>query len=98
MTIKRNTLYQFCKDFVDEYEKCEKNAMDTIIAYKEEGYSDEECREILYDTGRFEAMFNSCNIYQAGLEAFIVDDFVKDLDETLQMHIIRNCMSIMTSK
>lgn len=88
----RDTLYQFCKDFTDEFEKCEKDAIALIMEYQEQGYSDEECKEILYESGEIDALFSSCNLYEAGLKAFIVDDFVKSLDEDIQMQIIRHCM------
>lgn len=92
MTTKRDTLYQFCKDFTDEFEKCEKSAIALIMEYKEHGYSNEECKEILYESGEIDALFSSCNLYEAGLKAFIVDDFVQGLDEDIQMQIIRSCM------
>ena len=86
--IDTKLMYEFAKNLVDEYEKCE-------AEYEEEW---EEYYEDNLDWGDdgSEPDFSSCKIYEAALSALIVDDFVKDLPPKLQTTIIKECMKIKT--
>ena len=73
-------LYQFCRNYTEEYEKCEEE-----YELSEWEYNDEECD------------YSSCEVYKAGLQALIVDDFVQSLNPKLQSQIIMDCMKQKTN-
>lgn len=80
--IDMKLLYEFAKNFVDEYEKCEQEML--------------ENEEWGYDEDLEPEYFGSCEIYKAGLQAVVVDDFVKQLPPELQSKVILECMKIKT--
>ena len=75
-------LYQFCKNYTTEYEKCEREWAEYQDDWE---YDDEECD------------YSSCEVYKAGLQALIVDDFVQCLNPDLQSKIIIDCMAQRTN-
>lgn len=80
--MENKLLYEFAKNFVDEYEKCEQKML--------------ENEEWGYDEDLEPEYFGSCAIYRAGLQAVVVDDFVKQLPPELQSKVILECMKIKT--
>lgn len=93
--IKDNTLYEFCKNYTDKFEEAEIETMDKMRAMLEEGHTEEEIREKIYESGEMDIIFNKVDIPKAGLQALIVDDFVKELPESLQSKIMMHCMESM---
>lgn len=81
--INYEILYQFCKNYTEEYEKCEDEWKE--MEYEDEYYQEDECD------------YSSCEVYKAGLQALIVDDFVQSLNPQLQSKIIFDCMEQKTN-
>lgn len=85
--MENEILYKFCKNYVkayDEVEKAEeKNRMKA--EYELDYYIDDEPIDYL-----------SREACKAGLQALIVDDFVKQLPHELQQQVIMECMKIKT--
>ena len=79
------------------YDK-EYNEVETIIRGTEIKYVDKLIENEYYednlDWGGDDAEpdYTSCEIYKAGLQALIVDDFVQSLNPDLQAKIIMDCM------
>ena len=88
--IRNEVLYKFCKKYTEEYEECEKEAEN----YLQQVYGTENVEDELYENMLNEEIFSKCAMSKAGLQALIVDDFVQQLDEELQMQIIMHCMGI----
>ena len=89
--MENKLLYEFAKNFVDEYEKYEQEMLENEAIYA-------DMNECDYDTdeGLESEYFSSCMIYKAGLQAVVVDDFVKQLPSELQSKVILECMKIKT--
>lgn len=79
--VRNDILYKFCKKYTEQYEQCEEEARDVI-------------EDKLHDSGMLGEIFSKCAMSKAGLQALIVDDFVKQLDEELQMKIIMHCIDV----
>jgi len=77
-------LYQFCKNYVEQYEICEEEYDEYL-----------DCLD--NDCDNYETDFSSCEVYKAGLQALIVDDFVQSLNPKLQSQIIMDCMKQKTN-
>ena len=90
--IRNEVLYKFCKKYTEEYEECEKEAEN----YLQQVYGAENAEA--YENMLNEVIFTKCAMSKAGLQALIVDDFVQQLDEELQMQIIMHCMGIGNEK
>ena len=86
--MENKLLYEFAKNFVDEYEKCEREFKEIEDEYYEDNLDWE-------DDGA-EPDYTSCEIYKSGLQAVVVDDFVKQLPPELQSKVILECMKIKT--
>ena len=61
-------------------------------------YGAENAENESYESMLNEVIFSKCAMSKAGLQALIVDDFVQQLDEELQMQIIMHCMGIGNEK
>lgn len=81
--VNNRLVYNFCKKFVDEYEK----AREEVDSY--------ELDEI--DMALDEYLEDVCVMEKAGLQALIVDDFVQSLNPDLQTKIIMDCMAQKTN-
>ena len=77
--MENKLLYEFAKNFVDEYEKCEQEMLENEAIYADMNECDYDIDESLESE-----YFNNCTIYKAGLQAVVVDDFVKQLPPELQ--------------
>lgn len=82
--INYEILYQFCKNYTNKYENCEREFEKMENEYYEDnlGWGDDGA----------EPDYTPCEIYKAGLQALIVDDFVQSLNPDLQAKIITDCM------
>ena len=94
--MKRDILYKFCKNYTKIFEECEKETLEIMQEYAEKGYTEEKIREEVYESGLMDSIFSKTDMHEAGLKAYIVDDFVKMLDEDLQGKIILQCMEMKT--
>ena len=92
--VRNDILYRFCKKYTEQYEECEEEVRDAIADYLRQGYGGEDAEDKLHESGMLDEIFSKCAISKAGLQALIVDDFVKELDEELQMKIIMHCMDM----
>ena len=92
--VRNDMLYRFCKKYTDQYEECEEEVRDVIADYLRQGYGGEDAEDKLHESGMLDEIFSKCAMSKAGLQALIVDDFVKQLDEELQMKIIMHCMDM----
>lgn len=93
--IQDDTLYKFCKEYTDKFEEAEKETMDKMRAMLEEGHTEEEIKEEIYESGEMDIIFNRVNTPKVGLQALIVDDFVSELPSSLQTEIMLHCMKTM---
>lgn len=82
--INYEILYQFCKNYTNKYENCKKEFEKMEKEYYEDNldWRDDDA----------EPNYTPCEIYKAGLQALIVDDFVQSLNPDLQAKIITDCM------
>lgn len=87
--MENKLLYEFAKNFVDKYEKCEQEMLKNKAIYAD--MNEWDCDEDLEPE-----YFSSCEIYKAGLQAVVVDDFVKQLPPELQSKVILESMKIKT--
>ena len=92
--VRKDILYEFCKKYTEEYEQCEEEVEDVVTDYLRQGYGGEDAEDKLHEDGMLDEIFNKCTMSKAGLQALIVDDFVQQLDDDLQMQIIMHCMGI----
>lgn len=96
--LRNDILYQFCKQYTDKFEECEQEVKQLIQEQLEKGLSKEEIREEIYENGQMDIIFSKTGMQKAALQALIVDDFVKELDEDLQMAIIMECTKQMMER
>lgn len=82
--VSNKLVYNFCKKFVDEYEK----AREEVDNY--------ELDEM--DMTLDEYLEGICIMEKAGLQALIVDDFVQMFNPKLQEEIIMQCMEMKMGK
>lgn len=87
--INYEILYQFCKNYTKEYENCEREFEKMENEYYENSLD--------WGDDGAEPDYTSCEIYKAGLQALIVDDFVQSLNPDLQAKIIMDCMAQKTN-
>lgn len=87
--INYEILYQFCKNYTNKYENCKKEFEKMEKEYYEDNLD-------WRDDGT-EPDYTPCEIYKAGLQALIVDDFVQSLNPDLQAIIIMDCMTQKTN-
>lgn len=92
--IRNDVLYKFCKKYTEEYKQCEEEAEN----YLQQIYGAENVEDESYESILNEEIFSKCATSKAGLQALIVDDFMQQLDEELQMQIIMHCMGIGNEK
>ena len=92
--VRNDILYRFCKKYTNRYEQCEEEAKNVLIDYLRQGYGGEDAEDKLHESGILDEIFSQCAISKAELQALIVDDFVKQLDEELQMKIIMHCVGV----
>ena len=87
--INYEILYQFCKNYTEEYENCEREFEKMENEYYEDNLD--------WGDDGAEPDYTPCEIYKAGLQALIVDDFVQSLKPDLQAKIIMDCMAQKTN-
>lgn len=87
--INYEILYQFCKNYTEEYENCEREFEKMEREYYEDNLD--------WGDDGAEPDYTPCEIYKAGLQALIVDDFVQSLKPDLQAKIIMDCMAQKTN-
>ena len=87
--INYEILYQFCKNYTKEYENCEREFEKMENEYYEDNFD--------WRDDSAEPDYTPCEIYKAGLQALIVDDFVQSLNSDLQAKIIMDCMAQKTN-
>lgn len=100
-----NELYDMTKQFVDDFEEAEAEAIEYLKTELDENnydvdLSDEAKEEIeeMYKTDVLADIESKTAISRAGLQALIVSDFVNDLSEDLQYKIRKECMNKMKNK
>lgn len=100
-----NELYDMTKQFVDDFEEAEAEAIEYLKTELDENnydvdLSDEAKEEIeeMYKTDVLADIESKTTISRAGLQALIVSDFVNDLSEDLQYKIRKECMNKMKNK
>lgn len=87
--INYEILYQFCKNYTEEYENCEREFEKMENEYYEDNLD--------WGGDGAEPDYTPCETYKAGLQALIVDDFVQSLNPDLQAKIIMDCMTQKTN-
>ncbi len=97
-----NELYDMAKEFVNDFEEAETEAIQYLKTELDENnydveLSEEEKEEIeeMYKNDTLATIENRTAISRAGLQALIVSDFVNDLSLDLQYQIRKECMSKM---
>lgn len=97
-----NELYDMAKEFVNDFEKAETEAIQYLKTELDENnyeveLSEETKEEIeeMYKNDTLATIENRTAISRAGLQALIISDFVNDLSPNLQYQIRKECMSKM---
>lgn len=97
-----NELYDMAKEFVNDFEEAETEAIQYLKTELDENnydveLSEEEKEEIeeMYKNDTLATIENRTAISRAGLQALIVSDFVNDLSLDLQYQIRKECMNKM---
>lgn len=83
--MENEMLYKFCKNYTEAYKEVQEKEAELRAKYEYGEYIGDEPIDYL-----------SREACKAGLQALIVDDFVKQLPQELQQQVIMECMKIKT--